>query len=112
MKKAILLILLISILSIGFVSASENTTEINALDDSKITDDSISVSSQEPLTNDNPIMYVNSTKDVSGDGSSWENASKGISLKDNANIFLAARRSCEHNLYWAWQRHSYNFIFI
>ena len=89
MKKAILLILLISILSIGFVSASENTTEINALDDSKITDDSISVSSQEPLTNDNPIMYVNSTKDVSGDGSSWENASKGISLKDNANIFLA-----------------------
>ena len=89
MKKAILLILLIFILSIGFVSASENTTEINALDNSKITDDSISVSSQEPLTNDNPIMYVNSTKDVSGDGSSWENASKGISLKDNANIFLA-----------------------
>ena len=84
-----MLILLIFILSIGFVSASENTTEINALDNSKITDDSISVSSQEPLASDNPIMYVNSTKDVSGDGSSWENASKGISLKDNANIFLA-----------------------
>lgn len=34
-------------------------------------------------------MYVNSTKDVNGNGSSWENASKSISLKENANIFLA-----------------------
>ena len=90
MKKGILLILLIFILSISFASASDNTTEVQTLDDSKLTDEEpLAVPSQEPLTNDNPIMYVNSTKDVSGDGSSWENASKSISLKDNATIYLA-----------------------
>ena len=90
MKKGILLILLIFILSISFASESDNTTEVQTLDDSKLTDEEpLAVPSQEPLTNDNPIMYVNSTKDVSGDGSSWENASKSISLKDNATIYLA-----------------------
>lgn len=35
------------------------------------------------------VYYVNNTKESSGDGSSWENASKSISLKDNATIYLA-----------------------
>lgn len=88
MKKAILLILLIFFISVSFVSASDNTTEIQKLDDSEITNISLTVSSQ-PLTNSKPIMYVNSTKEVSGNGNSWENASNSISLKDNADIFLA-----------------------
>lgn len=47
------------------------------------------VISDESPVDDSSAYYVNNTKETSGDGSSWENASKSISLKDNATIYLA-----------------------
>ena len=83
--KRIILILLIFILSIGFASASENTTDVQTADN--INDENV-ISDQSSVDNF-PGYYVNNTKETSGDGSSWENASKSISLKDNSTIFLA-----------------------
>ena len=95
MKKRIILILLIFTLSIGFVSASENTTET-------ITDYSNDVelinSQNQDLLNDDvkySDIYVNSSKEVSGDGLSPETAYKSLSygtytkLEDNGTIHLA-----------------------
>ena len=47
------------------------------------------VISEESSVSDSPVYYVNNSKETSGDGSNWANASKSISLKDNATIFLA-----------------------
>ena len=44
---------------------------------------------QTNFNNSARMYYVNNNKETSGDGSSWVNASKSISLKDNATIFLA-----------------------
>ena len=95
MKKRIILILLILTLSIGFVSASENTTET-------ITDYSNDVelinSQNQDLLNDDvkySDIYVNSSKEVNGDGLSPETAYKSLSydtytkLEDNGTIHLA-----------------------
>ena len=86
MKKRIILILLIFILSIGFASASENTTDMQTTDNIINDEDVIS---EESSVSDSPVYYVNNSKETSGDGSNWANASKSISLKDNATIFLA-----------------------
>ena len=51
--------------------------------------DNESVISDESLVEGSSVYYVNNTKETSGDGSNWENASKSISLKDNSTIFLA-----------------------
>lgn len=94
MKNKIVLIsvILMAFICLGSVSAYENTTDIQTADnlEESINDESFAVSSQEEsIVNDNPIIYVNATKEVGGDGSSWENASKSIYLKNNATIFLA-----------------------
>ena len=86
MKKRIILILLIFILSIGFASASENTTDMQTTDNIINDEDVIS---EESSVSDSPVYYVNNSKETSGDGSNWANASKSISLKDNSTIFLA-----------------------
>ncbi|WP_296856730.1 hypothetical protein [uncultured Methanobrevibacter sp.] len=86
MKKRIFLISLLFIISIGFASASENITDMQTADE--IINDGPAISDESPV--DVPsAYYVNNTKESSGDGSSWENASKSISLKDNATIYLA-----------------------
>jgi len=80
------LISLLFIISIGFASASENITDMQTADE--IINDGPAISDESPV--DVPsAYYVNNTKESSGDGSSWENASKSISLKDNATIYLA-----------------------
>jgi hypothetical protein len=86
LKKRIFLISLLFIISIGFASASENITDMQTADE--IINDGPAISDESPV--DVPsAYYVNNTKESSGDGSSWENASKSISLKDNATIYLA-----------------------
>ena len=80
------MISLLFIISIGFASASENITDMQTADE--IINDGPAISDESPV--DVPsAYYVNNTKESSGDGSSWENASKSISLKDNATIYLA-----------------------
>ena len=80
------MISLLFIISIGFASASENITDMQTADE--IINDGPVISDESPV--DVPsVYYVNNTKESSGDGSSWENASKSISLKDNATIYLA-----------------------
>ena len=86
MKKRIFLISLLFIISIGFASASENITDMQTADE--IINDEPVISDESPV-DDSSVYYVNNTKESSGDGSSWENASKSISLKDNATIYLA-----------------------
>ena len=86
MKKRIFLISLLFIISIGFASASENITDMQTADE--IINDGPAISDESPV-DDSSVYYVNNTKESSGDGSSWENASKSISLKDNATIYLA-----------------------
>ena len=80
------MIALLFIISIGFASASENITDMQTADER--INDGPAISDESPV--DVPsAYYVNNTKESSGDGSSWENASKSISLKDNATIYLA-----------------------
>ena len=80
------MISLLFIISIGFASASENITDMQTADE--IINDEPVISDESPV-DDSSVYYVNNTKESSGDGSSWENASKSISLKDNATIYLA-----------------------
>lgn len=95
MKKRIIFILLIFTLTIGFVSASENTTEIisDDLNEIELTD-----SQNHDLLDDDvkySDIYVNSSKENEGDGLSPETAYKSLSystynnLENNGTIHLA-----------------------
>ena len=94
MKKRIILILLILALSIGFVSASENTTE--TISDHSNDVELINSQNQDLIKDDVKYsdIYVNSSKEVSGDGLSPKTAYKSLSnvyanLEDNGTIHLA-----------------------
>ena len=95
MKKRIILILLIFALSIGFVSASENTTE--TISDHSNDVELINSQNQDLIKDDVKYsdIYVNSSKEVNGDGLSPETAYKSLSydtytkLEDNGTIHLA-----------------------
>lgn len=79
-------------MSIGFVSASENTTELisDDLNEVELTD-----SQNQDVLNDEikySDLYVNSSKEVSGDGLSPETAYKSLNfnnLEDNGTIHLS-----------------------
>lgn len=70
--KKILLAMILIICLIGSVSASENITDIESSDETtEIIDEN------EPLQDDGPKIYVNSSHETSGDGSSWDEAVNG-----------------------------------
>ena len=89
------MILLIFALSIGFVSASENTTE--TISDHSNDVELINSQNQDLIKDDVKYsdIYVNSSKEVNGDGLSPETAYKSLSydtytkLEDNGTIHLA-----------------------
>jgi len=95
LKKRIILILLIFILSISFVSASENTTDllVGDLDDVEVSNPE----NKDLLQNNEKYrdIYVNSSKCVEGDGLSPETAYSDLNsniydiLEDNGTIHLA-----------------------
>ena len=85
MKKRILLILLVFILAIGFVSASENITDFNDIS----SEDSQDISSSNATAGDVKKVYVNSSKENDGDGSSWENATNKLSVRDGDIFYLS-----------------------
>ena len=95
MKKRIILILLIFTLSVGFVSASENTNE--TISDHSNDVELIDSQNQDSLNEDVKYsdIYVNSSKEVNGDGLRPETAYKSLSydaytnLNDNGTIHLA-----------------------
>ena len=89
MKKRILLILLVFILAIGFVSASENITDFNDIS----SEDSQDISSSNATAGDVKKVYVNSSKENDGDGSSWENATNKLSVRDGDIFYLSEGES-------------------
>ena len=77
--------MLVFLLAIGFVSASENTTDLKDIS----YEDSQYISSSDDITVDVKKVYVNSSKENDGDGSSWENATKKVNIQDGDVFYLA-----------------------
>lgn len=103
MKKGILLILLIFILSISFVNASENTTDLKSVDDTFCENYDIDSKLNQNYENNYNLMddnkhsdiYIDNSVEVSGDGLSPETPMKHLDnsifnkLSNNGTVHLA-----------------------
>ena len=103
MKKGILLILLIFILSISFVNASENTTDLKSVDDAFCENYDIDSKLNQNYENNYNLMddnkhsdiYIDNSVEVSGDGLSPETPMKHLDnsifnkLSNNGTVHLA-----------------------